>query len=421
MPSDSRLPSRSNLPRQSTLPRDVVLFSTADWDHPFWTNKQHVATQLAASGFRVLYIESLGLRRPSVHARDLARIARRFKRAWRPLRQINKNLWVASPLVLPWHGSALVRQFNERWLAGWIARQCRRLGFESPIVWTYNPLVADLADKLDSSLRVYHCVDDLSAAPRISAESIRAAEQRLAQQADVVFTTSPALQSRLAALSPHKTHYLPNVADYEHFSQARRAGPVPPELAAIPRPRVGFVGALSAYKVDFELIAAVARARPEVHWVLVGQIGEGQLGTSVERIRLPNVHLLGPRDYEQLPSYLRGFDLATIPCPANPYTAAMFPMKFFEYLAAGLPVVAGNVPALAEFSHACHVVKSPAEFITALDRVLAGDGVDAEAGAQLARQYTWQWRMGEMLKILEGAWQQRQGMPAAERWQAKAG
>ena len=368
------------MPHQSTLPRDVVLFSTADWDHPFWTNKQHVASQLAASGFRVLYIESLGLRRPSAHARDLARIARRLKRAWRPVRQVQENLWVASPLVLPWHARPLVRRLNERWLAGWIARQCRRLGFESPIVWTYNPLVADLADHLDSSLLVYHCVDDLAAAPHMSAESIRAAEQRLAQQADIVFTTSPALQSRLAALSPHKTHYLPNVADYEHFSQARGAGPVPPELAAIPRPRVGFVGALSAYKVDFELIAAVAQARPEVALGVdrpdrrgaVGNVGRRGFAcqTFICSVRASTINCL---------SYLRGFDVATIPCPANPYTAAMFPMKFFEYLAAGLPVVASNVPALAEFSQACHLVKSPAEFISALDRVLAGDGVAAEA------------------------------------------
>ena len=387
----------------SPLPRDVVLFSTADWDHPFWTNKQHVAGQLAARGFRVLYVESLGLRRPAVQSRDVARIVRRLRRAWRPPRQINDNLWVASPLALPWHANRLARRFNDWWLAAWVKRQCRRLRFENPIVWTYNPLVGPVAADLAGSLLVYHCVDDLSAAPGLPSAVIQAAEERLVRSADVVFTTSEALQARLAVWNPRATHYLPNVADFEHFARARDQRPIPPELAAIPRPRIGFVGALAQYKVDFELIASVARARPDWHWVLIGQEGEGHAQTCIDRVRLPNVHLLGPRDYAQLPDYLRGFDVATIPCVANAYTAAMFPMKFFEYLAAGLPVVASHTPALSQFAHECDLVDSALEFTSAVDRVLQGHRADLAQCTRVARRHTWEWRMQEMLAILARA------------------
>lgn len=384
-----------------------MLFSTADWDHPFWTNKQRVAQQLAERGFRVLYVESLGLRPPSVQTRDVARIGRRLRRAMRPLRKVQDNLWVASPLALPWHGNVWARRLNDRWLAVWLRQQCGRLGFEHPIVWTYNPLAGPLATALDHSLLVYHCVDDLRAAPHLPSDVIAPAEAQLARAADVVFTTSQELQTRLSALNARAAHYLPNVADYEHFARARQPGALPPELAAIPGPRIGFVGAVAEYKVDFELIATVARARPDWHWVLIGQVGEGQQETRIERLQLPNIHLLGPRPYERLPDYLRGFDVATIPCPANPYTASMFPMKFFEYLAAGRSVVTSHVPALDAFAHAHQRADSSEKFIAALDRTLAGQGGDLDECTRIAQQFTWEWRTSEMLAILQDAWQHR--------------
>lgn len=386
--------------RDALLPRDVVLFSTADWDHPFWTNKQRVASHLAAAGCRVLYVDSLGLRAPTAAPRDLARIGRRLRRAARPLRQVERNLWVYSPLVLPWHDRPHVRAINERWLAATIRRILRKLDFAAPMLWTYNPLVGPLLARLERSLVVYHAVDDLSAAPQMPAAAIDVAERRLTQMADVVFTTSPRLQERLSRWRSGGTFFLPNVADYEHFSRARVPGQIPAELAAIPRPRFGFIGALSPYKVDFELIAAVARRRPGWHWVLIGQVGEGQPEASTQALQLPNVHLLGPRSYSQLPEYLRGFDLATIPATANDYTAAMFPMKFFEYLAAGRPVIAANVPALVDYGRACRMVSGPEEFCRAAEGALAGDVPDPAYCDQLARQFTWQWRLNEMLDCL---------------------
>jgi glycosyltransferase involved in cell wall biosynthesis len=246
----------------------------------------------------------------------------------------------------------------------------------------------------------------------------------LIRTADVVFTTSLALQSRAVSLNPNASYYLPNVADFDHFSQAREEGPIPADLAAIPLPRIGFVGAVSEYKVDFELIANIAKARPDWHWVLIGQVGEGQQDTRVEKLKLPNVHLLGPRAYEQLPDYLRGFDVATIPCPANEYTAAMFPMKFFEYLAAGLPVIASHVPALAPFAAAHERADTPNEFAAAIARVLQGQRPSVEACTRLARQFTWQWRTEEMLGIVRQAWQRRHHWPTMARAtapRAKAG
>ena len=134
------------------------------------------------------------------------------------------------------------------------------------------------------------------------------------------------------------THYFSNVADYAHFARARESmTDLPGDLAALPTPRIGFIGAISGYKLDFPLLRKIAMAHPEWSVILIGKVGEGDPWTDVADLRsIPNIHFFGPRPYALLPGYLKGFDVAILPSAINEYTAGMFPMKFFEYLAARL-------------------------------------------------------------------------------------
>jgi hypothetical protein len=173
--------------------RDVLIFSTADWDNPFWTNKQHIAVQFARHGWRVLYVDSLGLRRPFLSGRDARRMLRRLGKAVPVLREVHPNIWRVSPLVLPLHDSNLVRELNAVLLRATLRLHMARLGMEQPLIWTYNPVIADLCAALPRCGLVYHCVDDLAAVPRIDVAVIREGERRLGGIADVCFTTSPLL------------------------------------------------------------------------------------------------------------------------------------------------------------------------------------------------------------------------------------
>ncbi|HLN26044.1 MAG TPA: glycosyltransferase [Patescibacteria group bacterium] len=378
--------------------RDVVILSTADWDNPFWTNKQHMALKLAERGHRVLYMDSLGLRRPQATGRDIARLKRRLGRGLAGARWVRPDLWVISPVALPLHGSAAADAVNRRLVALQMRAATKRLGFCKPTVLVYNPMTVDWLDALLPSQVVYHAVDDLAAIPGVPGQAIHLSEERLCQRADRAFTTSPALQARLAAWAPDRSHMLPNVVDYPHFASG---GAEPADLTAIPHPRIGFVGALVDYKVDFALIEAVARARPEWHWILIGAVGEGQPDSLIPAWgALRNLHLLGPRPYATLPAYLANIDVAVLPMRRNSYTEAMFPMKFFEYLAAGRPVVSTPLPALAAFGDLCRTAEEAAAFTDAITRILEGDRPDPTSCAAAARRHSWNWRLDEMERLL---------------------
>jgi glycosyltransferase involved in cell wall biosynthesis len=325
-------------------------------------------------GHRVLYVESVGLRAPRMEVQDLRRIARRLMRAFRPPRRVADRLWVWSPLLIPAPRTPLQRHLNRLVFAALLQLWRRWLGLRADLLWTYNPLSGQLLPLDPCGFRqlVYHCVDDLTAQPCMPAALIASEEEHLCRAADQVFVTSPELLRTRGAFNPH-TRFDPNVADVEHFARARdRQAPVPPELLGLPAgPRLGFVGAVSGYKLDLELLASLAAHRPDAQIVLIGRVGEGDPSTNLEGLAdHPNLHLLGARPYGDLPDYLRGFDLALLPCPLNAYTRSMFPMKFFEYVAAGLPVVSTDLPALREYSHLAHLCPDRASFLASIDALL---------------------------------------------------
>ncbi|MAM58848.1 MAG: glycosyl transferase family 1 [Salinicola sp.] len=381
---------------------DIVMLSTADWDNPFWTNKQHVARELARRGHRVFYINSLGLRQPSFNRSDMKRIAARLKSFFSWPRQVEENVIVWSPIVIPLQRFSLVRRINRLSLGLMIRLLTRCHGFRSPVLWTYNPLTLRLLDVSRYRFLIYHCVDEIKAQPDMPVLILEESEKRLVEESDVVFVTAPKLFETRQRWND-KTWFFPNVADYRHFSRANEPStPVSPVVARLDRPVIGFVGAISGYKVDFPLLEHLALSRPDYQIVLVGKIGEGDPYTDIRRLEaLPNVHFPGPAAYADLPGILKGFDVAILPSLLNEYTANMFPMKFFEYLAAGKPVVATALPALAEFCHMAEVGIDADDFATKVDLALARDDALSISRRQLyAHEHTYEARTGKMMEIV---------------------
>jgi len=385
---------------------DIVLLSTADWDHPLWTNKQHVACSLASEGERVLYVESLGLRSVQAKTQDFRRILRRLLLGLRFVRQVRPGIWVLSPLVLPGGSQGVALRLNRLMLRCSVSLACWVLRFRSPWLWTYNPLTLLYLPLKGFTLSVYHAVDAVQEQPCMPRALIESEEARLCRSVNQVFTTSPYLAERLA-MHTDRICFEPNVADRDHFSTAleRRQDPGfvdPPELRGIPEPKIGFVGAISSYKLDFELIRSVALRHPEWHFVFIGPQSEGEPSTDLSQLcGLGNVHWLGPKPYSQLPRFLAGFQCAWLPLQCNAYTRAMFPMKFFEYLFAGLPVVSTRIHALRSFESICCLCPpEPLEFSKQIQQVLAGEGPTLAQRLSGIEGYTYVSRTRRMLKLL---------------------
>jgi glycosyltransferase involved in cell wall biosynthesis len=379
------------------------MFATADWDWPYWTNKQHMAALLAQAGYHVLYVDSIGLRPLGANAIDVRRLVRRLWRGLRGIRQRRPGVWVFSPLTVPFaHEHPLVGRFNawqlRRGLRAWLKRQ----GAASAMIWTYHPFMLDAIHALAPAAVVYHCVDDLGAVPGVDRGRYDRAERELLARADHVFATSRRLQQRCAEVAPGSTHYFANVADTDHFAAARRDGAIPDDLAAVPRPRLAYVGVISDFKIDLQLLESIARSRPDWQIVFIGDEREGQASPIVARLAaMANVHFLGWRPYARLPDYLRGIDVALLPQTMNEYTRSMFPMKFFEYLSAGRPVVATPLPALAEFA-ACHrIAPDAAGFVREIEAALANPAAHVlPADHPVLRQHSWRVRLDAMLAIV---------------------
>ncbi len=395
--------------------RDIVCVGFADWETELWTNQHHLMSRLARDN-RVLFVESLGLRRPQLAGRDIKRIARRLRRGLAPARPVD-GLHVLSPLVLPFHRHRLVRELNLRLLPALVRRAARRLGLERPILWAYVPQAEVLVDALDPSLVVYHCVDDIAAQERIDTASFRAAEARFAARADLVLASAPALAERLRMVSSNVLD-APNVADTELFSRA--LGPVAPRLlapkrgaldpegtlgsgapdpgmAALPAPRIVFTGAIVALKLNLPLLVELARLRRSWSFALVGPVGPGEPNTDISALTAePNIHLLGPRSYTELPDVLRAADAGLIPYARNALTESIFPMKVYEYLAAGLPVVATPLPALAGVADVA-TAPDARGIAKLLDDALAADSPERRAErSRAAASHSWDRRLEEI-------------------------
>lgn len=205
------------------------------------------------------------------------------------------------------------------------------------VLWYYTPQALKFSDHLRPQAIVYDCMDELAAFKDAPAELVTL-EAALMKRADVVFTGGQSLYEAKRHLH-HNIHALPSSVDVAHFGTARSGLEDPHDQRRLPRPRLGFFGVLDE-RLDIELLRGVAEARPAWQLVIIGPVVKIDPASLP---RLPNIHYLGPKRYEELPAYLAGWDLALLLFARNAATRFISPTKTPEYLAAGKPVVSTSI------------------------------------------------------------------------------
>ena len=280
-----------------------------------------------------------------------------------------------------------------------------REGIQRYVLWYYTPMAVPLANALRPLATVYDCMDELRAfkdAPPLLVER----ERELFSLAELVFTGGYSLYERKKSQHPHVFAF-PSSVDVPHFQQARAPQADPEDQKPLLRPRLGFYGVIDE-RMDLELLADVAAARPHWSFILLGPV------VKIEPSSLPraaNIHYLGSKSYTDLPRYASGWDVALLPFARNDSTACISPTKTPEYLAAGLPVVSTSIRDVVRPYRAlglAHFADSSTDFVAACETALS-----EPAGPRLSRadeflsQLSWDKTWQEMAALVEQAIERR--------------
>ncbi len=389
------------------MPTPTILAFTKDWnDVPTCTT--HVLREMGKT-MPVLWINSIGTRKPSLASpRDFRRVVRRVREGFRRADHKENQLSVLSPVVLPKAQSAFVKELNGRLLAWAVGRETRSMGRENIELWAFIPNAVDYVGSLGEKKIIYYCPDDWTKFTFLDANWINRCEQELLRKASVVFATSRYLVEKFRPIAHDRVHYLPHGVNYELFAQALSPDlPIPADLAQIrtsslQSPIIGFYGNLYDW-IDFDLLAELARLRPAWSFVMIGPV----LADITRFQAIPNVHFLGRREPQQLPAYCKGFDVALIPYRlTDPRMESVNPVKLRELLAAGVPVVATDVPEIRGLSQFAQIAHSPSQFITALAGFIEENYRNPNRRREISeerREDTWSNRVREIRRIVDAA------------------
>ena len=296
---------------------DLVCFCHLRWDFVY-QRPQHLLTRFSHK-FRVFYVEEPIF--DDIHTNSLAFYPK------------SDTLCVVVPHLKPGLTSDEVTKLQR----DLIDELFKEKHIREYILWYYTPMALNFSRHLKPELVVYDCMDELSNF-KFAPSELKDREKELFEITDVAFTGGLNL-FRAKQACHHNIHGIPSSIDKDHFAQAREFQSDPDDQQHIPHPRFGFYGVVDE-RFDLELISKVAELRPSWHFIIVGPVVKIDPATLP---RLDNIHYLGGKSYEQLPSYLAGWDIALVPFLRNESTLYISPTKTPEYLAAGKPVISTSI------------------------------------------------------------------------------
>ena len=345
---------------------NIICLATRRIDDDLPTNVQHLMLKLA-SKHTILYVE------PPVDGIFLSRNPGFSNRLPRLKDKYPSSLHPVYPEIFPYERffPFLLKFLNTCRTANYIKRAAAKRKIKPDVVWLFRPQDYRIAKKIKARHLCYHITDKYNAMPvnagnKRDSDRLDQLENKIIDQADLVFCTAKSLW-REASYKSENAIYVGNVADVKHFKIANDPSTtIPDDIVNLPKPVIGFIGAISDLKIDFALIRATAQTFQDASIVMIGphRNDESAVRNSLPQNR--NIHYLGKKDYNSLPGYLRGIDVCMIPFMKSRYTDHVFPLKFFEYLAAGKPVVSTPLPSIQDFQHLFYSAAKPTEWVDAM-------------------------------------------------------
>jgi glycosyltransferase involved in cell wall biosynthesis len=382
--------------------QSIICFGGEDWWYHHPHSKAHLMRKFARAGNKVIFVNSISLGLPNLAHKDLLpRITRKLRSYSKLARETDEGITVVSPASLPFFGTAGARALNRRVIGAQIRKLARSRGLTKPILWIAIPTAAELIGEFDESRIVYQVSDkydantmDHSTDPAL----IRRLHEHAIDAADLIFYSGRKLFNE-ATRRRERSYLLEQGVDYDHWSKVGSGEiQIADAVAKIPRPRLGYFGAIEPWLVDQELIKRAAREHPEWQWIFIGNRSRGM---DIEQ--LPNTHFVPPVPYDDLPTYAAGFDVCVLPWETEQtFTSYGSAIKVREYLATGKPVVISPLPEYEPMQNVLRIARSRDDFMKLVEDALAENDPAAPARRQAAvASGTWDARAEWVSELIE--------------------
>ena len=388
----------------------IICFAGSLYDQGSWTNRQHIMARLSKK-YPVLYIEPRVwivryVLENILHPKKMMRF---FLRVFK-YEQRSDLLYITSQFnIIPgsreftWI-SSINHWFNKRR----VQSTARALGFleGNTVLWLYDTEAAEYLPMFKDATVIYDCVDNHASQAGVNrnAKRVHDEERTILKRADLVTVTSKHL-FKLKRKHAKNVQLVLNAGDVELYereisgSAKKNAGNA---LKNIPHPILGSVGALDSYKYDFDLLVSTAEKNPTWHFVFVGAPIVDKKTKALKKLtNLKNVHMIGSIPRADVPAYVQHFDICLIPYKNNEYNRSSFPLKFWEFMATGKPIIATGLPELEEYRDSIGYAKTQKEFTSLITKQLAAKNNDSDARKKLAHQHGYDHRVRELMKLLE--------------------
>lgn len=378
--------------------QNIIYFSSARWDG-LWTRKQRFMDMLADYCNRILFVEVVN----SIWTKFMnpdANISLRFKHS---LRQVKKDLFVLTPpLLLPGAHSrvGMSNSVNQYILRKFVKKYQERLALRDPIIWTSDVAAVKSFPFFSAKARIYDCTDEGAYFPNVNKSYFQKMENELLKMSDIVIVTAKELLERKCKINK-RTFWIPNGVDFDHFARAHNLDlERPSEMVDIHKPVAGFIGKIASW-IDLELIGYLSDMLPDWSFVIIGPISQGLKGINELR-RKRNIYFLGRKDSRILPNYVRCFDICIAPFKMNRLVETVSPLKVYEYLATGKPVVSTPLPELIAYQDIIYLARTKNEFLEKIQ--IAKDRDTREMVHQrmkIANEHNWTKLLEALSSIIE--------------------
>lgn len=377
---------------------DIICFAS-DWDEP-WGSKQRLM-QILSKQNKIFYVEyPISL----LHLLFYPRLVKKILQP--PLMRISENILVYTPpFVLPFgFYFRVINNINHFLLFVSIRKQLRLLNFKNLILWTYLPMSVDMIGRLKEKLVIYHCAADFphEKNSRLRRNIISSMEKELVSRANIVLAFTEQLYKKHKQNNPH-TYLFRSAVNYTLFSKAlQENNPEPPDIAILKKPRIGVVGYLDGKILDIKLLKYIASVYSDCSIVLIGPLFR-HIKALKSLARMDNIYFLGKKEEQVLPYYIKSLDVCLIPYVINNFTKNISPLKLYEYLTLGKPVVSTNFLKSEDCKNLIHIAENKEDFLKKIEASLSENNPDiVKRRIEMARENSWEVRLETIEGILSG-------------------